>query len=210
MAPGFVVGGVGRGGARSGGISGHGGLCRVLPGVMLFVERTIGLPDGKDQVEKLAHAVSHGNVTSFALGPEAAIEGADRWVMAHGDAGGIPEVAAHQIVAFARHVHRAGGQGVALPVDPRAVFLGKDAEIADDLVGRGEAVDVHDLADYGGGRGLSNARDGEDLDMGRGGQFGKGGGQQFPQAPLGVLAVTELGHKIADQCLSHGTAERGD
>ena len=41
---------------------------------MLLVERTIGLPDGKDQVEELAHAVSHGNVTSLALGPEAAIE----------------------------------------------------------------------------------------------------------------------------------------
>ena len=45
---------------------------------MLFVEGTIGLPDGEDQVEELAHAVAHGNVTSFALGPETAIEGGGR------------------------------------------------------------------------------------------------------------------------------------
>ncbi len=55
------------------------------------------------------------------------------------------------------------------------------------MLGRGEAVDVGDLADDGGGRGLTNAGDGEDLDMGRDGQFGKGGGHQFPQGLLGVL-----------------------
>jgi hypothetical protein len=30
---------------------------------MLFVEGTFGRPGGKDHVEKLPHAVAHGNVT---------------------------------------------------------------------------------------------------------------------------------------------------
>jgi hypothetical protein len=40
---------------------------------MLVVERTIGFPDGKDQVEQLAHAMTDGDVAAFALGPEAAM-----------------------------------------------------------------------------------------------------------------------------------------
>ena len=110
--------------------------CGILPGVVLGVEGTIGLPDGEDQVEQLAHAVADGDVAALAFGLEAAVEGADGRVMADGRPRGIPEVAAHQIVALARHVHRARGQGVALLVDPRAVLLGKDAEVADELIGR--------------------------------------------------------------------------
>ena len=52
---------------------------------------------------------------------------------------------AHQVVAFARHAHGAGRQRLAELIDAGAVFLGKDAEVADELLGRGEAVDVDDL-----------------------------------------------------------------
>ena len=45
---------------------------------------------------------------------------------------------------------------------------------------------------------------------GEAGSSAKAGGQQFPQAPLGVLAVTDLGHEIDDQGLGHGTAEGRD
>ena len=54
-------------------------------------------------------------------------------------------------------------------VDAGAAFLGKDAETADQVVGRGEPIDVHDLGDQGCGSGLADAGDGEDLDMRRGG-----------------------------------------
>jgi hypothetical protein len=75
------------------------------------------------------------------------------------------------------------------------------------LVGGGEAVDVHDLGDQGGGRGRANAGDGEDLNVGRGGQLGERGGQQLPEVFLGFLAVTDLGHEVADQHLGQGAAE---
>ena len=89
-------------------------------------------------------------------------------------------------------MQRAGGQGLALLVDAGAVFLGKDAEVVDQVVGRGEAIDVHDLGDQDCGRGLADAGDGDDLDVRRGGQVREGGGQQLPEVLLGVLAVTDL------------------
>ena len=46
-----------------------------------------------------------------------------------------------------------GGKGLPL-VDAGAAFLGKDTEIADQVVGRGETIDVHDLGDQGWGSGL--------------------------------------------------------
>ena len=81
-------------------------------------------------------------------------------------AGRIPQVAADQVVAFGRHVHRAGRQRIAVLIDARAVLLGKDAEIADEMIGRVEAVDVDDLGDEDGGGGLADAGDGDDLDCG--------------------------------------------
>ena len=72
---------------------------------------------------------------------------------------------AHQIVAFARHAQRAGRQGVALFVDAGAIFLGKDAEVADEFLGCGEAVDVDDLGDEHGGGSLADAGHRDDLDV---------------------------------------------
>ena len=97
---------------------------------------------------------------------------------------------------------------MALLVDAGAVLLGKDAEVADQLGGRREAVDVHDLGDQDRGRGLADAGDGDDLDVGRAGQVREGGGQQLPQVLLGFLAVTDLSHQLADQRLGHGAAQR--
>ena len=136
---------------------------------MLLVEGPIGFPDGEDEMEQLAHAVAEGDVAAFAFGLEPAIEGADGGVVHDGGSSGIPQVGANQIVAFAGHVQRAGGQGLAVLVDAGAVFFGKDAEIIDQVVGRGEAIDVDDLGDQDGGRGVADAGDGDDLDVSRGG-----------------------------------------
>jgi len=146
---------------------------------VIFVEGAIGPPDGEDQVEKFAHAVSEGNVTPLAFGPEEAVEGAHGWGMTDGDARSIPKVATQQVAAFARHLHRAGGQRVAPAVYPRAVFLGKNAEVADELFWGGEPVDVDDLGDQRGGRGLADTGDRQDVGMGRAREFGEGFGQQF-------------------------------
>ena len=77
---------------------------------------------------------------------------------------------------------------MALFIDAGAVFLGEDAEVADQLVGCRETLDVHDLGDQDGGRGLADAGDRDDLDVGRGGQLGEGRGQQLPEFLLGFLA----------------------
>ena len=44
--------------------------------------------------------------------------------------------------------------------------------------------------------------------MGRGGQLVEGGRQQLLEVLLGILAVSHLGHQIADQGLGHGAAKR--
>jgi hypothetical protein len=44
---------------------------------VLVVEGTIALPDGEDQMEKLAHAVAHRDVAACAFGLETTIEGTD-------------------------------------------------------------------------------------------------------------------------------------
>src|SRR6516164_9664794 len=103
---------------------------------MLRVKGAIGLPDSEDEMEELTHAVTDRDVAAFASGLEAAIEGADGGVVANGGPSGVPQVATHQIVAFARHVLGTGGQRVALLVDAGAVFFGKDSEIVDELLGR--------------------------------------------------------------------------
>ena len=95
-----LAAGRGAGAQRRGVCVGAGGLGGILPREVLRVEGAIGLPDGEDEVEKLAHAVAHRDVAAFALGPEAAIEGADGGVVADGGPSGVPEVGAHQIVAF--------------------------------------------------------------------------------------------------------------
>ena len=109
---------------------------------MLLVKGPIGFPDGEDEMEQLAHAMAEGDVAALALGLETAIEGADGGIVDDGGASGVPQIVAHQIIAFARHAHCAGRQRVAVLVDAGAVFLGKNAEIADELLGSGEAVDV--------------------------------------------------------------------
>src|SRR5512135_3806629 len=114
---------------------------------MLRVEGAIGLPYGEDEMEELAHAMADGDVAAFALGPEAVVQGADGGVVADSGSRGVPEVSAHEIVAFAAHVERTSGQGMALLVDAGAVFLGENAEVVDQLGGRRKAVDVHDLGD---------------------------------------------------------------
>jgi hypothetical protein len=146
--------------------------------------------------------MTDGDVAAFAFGLEAVIKGAD------GGPRGVPEVSAHEIVAFAGHRERAGRQGMALLVDAGAVLLGKDAEVVDQLGGRRQAVDVHDLGDQDRGRGLADSGDGDDLDVGRAGQVSEGSGQQLPEALLGVLAATYLSYQLADQRLGHGAAQR--
>src|SRR5512143_2886536 len=106
---------------------------------MLRVEGAIGRPDGEDEMEELAHAMTDGDVAAFAFGLEAVIEGADGRVVANGGPRGVPEVSAHEIVAFAGHVERSGRQGMALLVDAGAVLLGKDAEVVDQLGRRRKA-----------------------------------------------------------------------
>jgi hypothetical protein len=76
-------------------------LTGILLRDVLRVEGAIGLPDGEDEVEKLAHAMADGNVATFAFGLEAAVEDVDGGVVADGGPGSIPEAGSHQIVAFA-------------------------------------------------------------------------------------------------------------
>ena len=147
----------------------HHYFAQIRPGEVLFVEGAIGFPDGEDEMEQLAHAVADGDVAAFAFGPETAIEGADGRVVLDGGAGGVPEVEADQVVALGDMLSVPGGKGLPLLVDAGAVFLGKDAEVADQMVGRREAIDVDDLGDQDCGGGLADAGDGEDLDVRRGG-----------------------------------------
>lgn len=67
--------------------------------------------------------------------------------------GRIPQVFADQIVALTRHPLLPAGPQHAILIHARAVLLGENAEVADELVGRGEAVDVHDLGTEDRGRG---------------------------------------------------------
>ncbi len=146
-----------------GGGRGRGGSVGCVRRIELVVKGAIGLPDGIDQMEHLAHALAQGDVAAFALGLEAIIEGADRRVVADGGASGVPQIGAHQVVAFGRHAHRAGRHGVALLIDAGRVFVGKDAEITDEMVGGGEAVDVDGLGNEHGGGGHADAGDGDHL-----------------------------------------------
>ena len=116
-------------------------------------------------MEQLAHAVANRDIATFASGPEPTVEGTDGGVVLDAAARSVPKVRANQIVAFAGHDQRAWGQGLAALVDAGAAFLGKDAEVVDQVVGRGEAIDVHDLGHQRCGGGFANAGDGEDLDV---------------------------------------------
>jgi hypothetical protein len=107
---------------------------------MVFVNGTIGFPDGEDKMEELAHAIADGDIAAFALGPQATIEGADGRVVTNSGPSGTPQIGAQQIVAFARHAPRARRQWVAELVDAGAVFFGKNAELADQILGRAEAA----------------------------------------------------------------------
>jgi hypothetical protein len=109
-----------------------------------------------------------------AFGLEPSVEGPDRRVVEDGGTDGIPQVGAHEVIPLVRHSHGAGRRGVAVFVDSGGVFLGKDSEIVHQLPGRCEALDVHDLGHQDRGRGLSDAWDSGDLDVGRRGQVRKG------------------------------------
>src|SRR5262245_50120243 len=86
-----------------------------LPGEVVLVEGTVGLPQGKDEVEQLAHAMADGDVAAFALGLEAGVESAEGRIVADAHARGIPQVVPDQIVAFARHAQgKKGGHSCLL------------------------------------------------------------------------------------------------
>ncbi len=208
MAHGFVVG---RGGDAVRGRVGRRRRRRGLfPGEEVGVEGAIGLPDSEHEMEQLAHAMAQRHVAARPLGPEAAIQRSDRRVVDDGTACGVPQVMACQVVAFAGHAQRARRQWVAVLVHAGAVFLGKNAEVADQLLRRGEAVDVHDLGHQNRGRGRADAGDREHLNVRPGREGREGVGEQVTQVVLGLLRVTDLGHEVADQCLGDVATQRAD
>src|ERR1700722_13316386 len=62
----------------------------VVPGIMLRIEGFASLPDGEDQVQQFAHAVSQSDVATHAPGTQPPIEGPDGGVMPDGRLGGVP------------------------------------------------------------------------------------------------------------------------
>jgi len=56
---------------------------------------------------------------------------------------------------------------------------------------------------------LADARDGQNLDVGRGGQIIPGIGHELLQVPLGLAAANDLIDEVADQGLGRRSAERG-
>lgn len=95
-------------------------------------------------------------------------------------------------------------------VNAGAVFVGKNAEVTDELFGRGETVDVHDLGDEDGRGGFADAGDGDDLDMRAGGQVGQGVTEQTAHFALGLLGVPHLVNELADERLGDAAVQRGD
>jgi hypothetical protein len=160
---------------------------------MLLVEGAVGLPDREDQVEQFPHAVPDRHVPPFALGLEPLIQGAHGWVVLHGRARCIPQIAADQVVALVRHAQRARRQRPTLLVHPGTLFLREDAEVADEVLGGREAFDVDDLGDEHGCGGVANTGNGANLVMATRWQLQESVLEQLPQFFLVSQAVTELG-----------------
>jgi len=102
-----------------------------LSSAALRVKGAVGFPDRLDQLEQLAPALAQGDVAAVAFGLEAPIASSNSRIVDEGGAGGVPEIRAHQVVAFARQVPGAGRQRVAERGDAGGVFLGKHAQVAD-------------------------------------------------------------------------------
>ena len=177
---------------------------------MLRVERSVRFPDGKDEVQEFAHAMADGDIAAFALGFEAGIQGAEGGVVADAGACGVPQIMANQIVSLGRHHQGARRQRIAFLVDAGTVLFGKDPEIADEVVGTGEAVDVDDLGGEDGGGGAADAGDGDQLAVAGRGQIGEGGVEQYTHVLLGVFAVPHFGDEGADQRAGDIAPERTD
>lgn len=119
-----------------------------------------GLPDGKYQVQQLAHGVPDGDrLLVGMLGDQALIERAHRRVAADGGQGGHPQGAAHQVVAAGAHHGAARAAGLAVALDAAADLDGEDAEVSDQLVGRGEALAVENKGGQHRGRDVADAVD---------------------------------------------------
>src|SRR5262249_23368640 len=74
------------------------------PGIVLRIKAFTTLPDGKDQVQQLAHhmADSYGFFVGM-LGDHARVEGSCRRVVTDGTERSHPQVAADQVVAAPAH-----------------------------------------------------------------------------------------------------------
>jgi len=107
-------------------------------------------------------------------------------------------------------VHAAGGQRVAELIDAGGVFLGEDADIADDVRGRGEAVAVDGWSDEHGSGRHATARDGHDLQVRRSGPCGSGIAEQAAQLLRGVWGVAYLDDEIVSERFSHVAVQAGD
>jgi len=114
--------------------------------------------DGEDEVEQLG--TCSDDRERHRAGPclFAAREGADRRVVADGGPSGVPQVAAHPIVVLCGTlVIVPGARGCPVCRTPERFSSGKTPKIVDQVVGRREPVDVHDLGDQSGGRGRADA-----------------------------------------------------
>jgi hypothetical protein len=72
-----------------------------LASPVFLVKGAVGFPDRVDQMEEFAHAVAQGDVAAFAVGLETPIKSANGRIVDDGGTGGVPQMRAHQVVAFA-------------------------------------------------------------------------------------------------------------
>lgn len=93
-------------------------LLWLLPGVMLFAERLIGLPDGEHQVQQLSHAMPHGDIASRTTFAEACVQGAHRGIALNGRERGIPQIATYQVVSLLAHLSLAKWVWFPITIDP--------------------------------------------------------------------------------------------
>jgi len=97
----------------------------LIPGEVLRIEGTVGLPDREDEVQEFTHAMADGDVAAFALGPEPAIQRADGGVAGDGGAGGVPEIVADQVIAFCDMRRVPAGKGRPCLSTPEVFSSGK-------------------------------------------------------------------------------------
>ena len=176
---------------------------------MLRVEGLAGLPHGQGEVEQLAHGVAEGEARLVGvLGAHTLVERPHRGIMLDGTQGGHVQVAADQVVTAWGHDHSFGSAGLAIAIDAAGGFDGKDAEMANQLAGLGEAVVADHLGSENGGGNFAEANDSVEV-VGLG-ELSIGGNQQFFQGFVADVGILELAGQVADQFLSDRPGQRGD